>query len=256
MKSSDTIVRIFWISALALVICFGFWDGLTTIAGIGHGQKSQIDAIDLSFALFAAGEGYSVVPLDPGNQPYYQKGVLEYGWLNATRDADRIRQWWHIWPGAAIGLVNGTHTGVVRFNVNLSETSDLLRIGLDNFGIYGILATKLVITLLMILGVFLAIRVYAPAAWMGIMLLLGFSVIGIIAGYSNLDYFSFAIGLQSVGLSYTSIYTGIIAISVIAGGILTLKSRHAALLKDQDAQEIHGETPSEDQLYVMAKYLH
>lgn len=85
------IVRIFFIAAIALVICYGFFDTITTITGIEDGQEDQMNKINLDFALFAAGQGYPVVPVDPDNQPYYRSGVLERGWLDATTDDERIR---------------------------------------------------------------------------------------------------------------------------------------------------------------------
>jgi hypothetical protein len=75
----------------------------------------------------------------------------------------------------------------------------------------------------MIIGaVALVMWSYPRIGWVGISLLGGFSIVGVIAGYSNLDYFSFAIGLESLGLEYGMLYALILIASVIVGVVLAV----------------------------------
>lgn len=146
---------------------------------------------------------------------------------------------------------------MVRYQVELFETSVLLGFGLDRFGMYGFVAVKALVTLTIIGGVYLVIRAYSRIAWLGIMILFGLCAIGIVAGYSNLDYFSFTIGLQSVGLDYKAVFTGISATSIITGCILSFKSGSPAVKKDLQFHEAGLEMMSEDyERYALSKYLH
>ena len=94
------------------------------------------------FALFAAGEGYRVVPLDMNNNPYFDKELPGNGWDGATTDPALIKDWWKQWPDAATGFTDGNQRHVIRFNVTLTESSDILRYSLERYGISGFIIAK------------------------------------------------------------------------------------------------------------------
>jgi hypothetical protein len=217
--------RIFLLITVVCFLTYGCFDTATTVLVIENaGQKSaQLAELNLNVALFAVEHGYRVVPIGPGNTPYYGKGLLEHGWQDATTDPGLIRQWWQQWPGAAIGITDGLHQrGVLRYDLTLFESSGILSWAFELFGIYGIVALKLLITGMIIGAVALVLCSYPRIGWVGISLLGGFSVVGAIAGYSNLDYFSFAIGLESIGLDYGMLYAIILIASVVVGVVLAI----------------------------------
>lgn len=47
-------------------------------------------------------------------QPY-----TAHGFHDATADHETIRQWWHRWPGAAVGFVTGTEDGLVVIDLDI-----------------------------------------------------------------------------------------------------------------------------------------
>jgi hypothetical protein len=57
---------------------------------------------------YALADEYSVIPCDPATKrPMHERGLIEHGVLDATRDPDLIRSWWTRWPEASIGIALG-----------------------------------------------------------------------------------------------------------------------------------------------------
>ena len=58
--------------------------------------------------------GWAVLPLKPRDK----RPLTPHGVNDATTDLDRIRQWWHQWPEANIGLACGEISGVVALDLD------------------------------------------------------------------------------------------------------------------------------------------
>lgn len=251
----DNSVKFFLTIVVICFVIYGLFDSITTAAMLSKdGEAAQTSAINLNFALFLAERGYKVVPLDFNNTPYFENGLLEHGWDSATTDSSLIKKWWHQWPDAAAGFIDGGQNNVLRWDITLTESSDVLRYFLKNFGIYGFLGIKLIITLIVIGGCLLSLRIYPRIIWVVIMVLLALSFIGLIAGLSNLYYLTVAVALGKLGISYENLYNTILVICFAIGIVLTAMTMYRAAGKAAGLRECSGQSPSDE--YVIAKYLH
>jgi Bifunctional DNA primase/polymerase, N-terminal len=71
--------------------------------------------------LSLAGLGVPVFPCKPDKSPYYSKGTLKHGHLDATTDRELIAEWWDRWPEALIGMPTGSRSGVWVLDVDDPE---------------------------------------------------------------------------------------------------------------------------------------
>src|SRR5687768_2002168 len=71
----------------------------------------------LSAALFYASPGWPVLPSDPTNK----KPLIAGGVHSATTDADTICAWWSKWPDAIIGIVAGSRSSLVVFELDVDR---------------------------------------------------------------------------------------------------------------------------------------
>ena len=242
------------ILALVCFITYGLFDGFSTIAMLSKGgEDAQMSAINRDFALFIAGEGYPVIPLDPTNTPYVGKGLIANGWDGATTDPVLINKWWDQWPDSVTGIIETNQLHVVRFNVTLGESSGILSYALQHFGISGFFVVKLIVTTGLIAGCVLSTLVYRNIIWLGIMVLLAFSLIGLIAGISNLAVFSSDLVLEHYGITHEWLNNVILVICFVTGIILTMVAARPDL--PDENRSVDAFVIPESDAYVMAKYV-
>jgi hypothetical protein len=74
----------------------------------------------IEYALNYAQRGWPVFPLHPnGKAPLTQNGFKE-----ATREPEKVNEWWSRWPDANIGIVTGRDSGIVVLDVDIKHGVD------------------------------------------------------------------------------------------------------------------------------------
>jgi hypothetical protein len=76
--------------------------------------KYKTDQHMRKFALEYAGYGIPIFPCKQNKAPLTKNGFKE-----ATADKEQIREWWHRWPEAMIGIPTGTASGIVVIDIDL-----------------------------------------------------------------------------------------------------------------------------------------
>ncbi len=94
----------------------------------------------LESALNYAEHGWKVLPLQTphegecscgtdcgnhiGKHPRWNPNLLPSGWKSATTNSDLIREWWHTWPDANIGIVTGVTSGLIVLDIDPRNKGD------------------------------------------------------------------------------------------------------------------------------------
>ncbi|MDQ0340249.1 uncharacterized protein (DUF927 family) [Caldalkalibacillus uzonensis] len=73
----------------------------------------------LKYALKYASLGWSVIPLQPKDKKPIIKSWMEY--QSKRADEQQIKEWWSKWPQANIGVVTGSVSGIVVFDIDGEE---------------------------------------------------------------------------------------------------------------------------------------
>jgi hypothetical protein len=71
-------------------------------------------------ALIYAGRGIPVFPCEPGGK----RPLTAEGFLEATTDEARIREWWARWPNANVAIPTGERSGLLVLDVDAGEGTD------------------------------------------------------------------------------------------------------------------------------------
>ncbi len=97
----------------------------------------------VDWALHYADQGIAVIPLhsissgqcscgqsdcsSPGKHPIYEKGYLERGIKEATKDRITIQLWWDKWPNANIGIATGLVSGLFVVDIDGEKGKQTMR---------------------------------------------------------------------------------------------------------------------------------
>ncbi len=92
--------------------------------------------IFLSDAVGYARRGWEVFPLRvKGKMPLVAKEHGGRGCLDATRDEDKVREWWSRWPRANIGIATGSPSGFFAIDIDPRHGGpDTLRAHIEKHG--------------------------------------------------------------------------------------------------------------------------
>ena len=87
----------------------------------GTKQTDQTNNPTLVTALRVVGFGIPIFPCKPTKEP-----LTPHGFKDATTDVRQIRQWWHKWPRAMIGMPTGPASGIDVLDIDVKPEEGIV----------------------------------------------------------------------------------------------------------------------------------